>query len=234
MSSYHEEHPRHLIPELCRQFYDLGWCTGTGGGVSIKYEGQIYIAPSGVQKERIKGEDLFVQSLKDEDISGPPPQKKLKKSQCTPLFMNAFISRDAGAVIHSHSKHAVMATILNPGREFRIAYQEMIKGIINDKTGINFRYDDTLVIPIVENTPEERDLKEAMLKAMNDYPESPAVLVRRHGFYIWGDSWRRAKTMCECLDYLLDISVQMKSMGLDPTSAPETPKGAYTSTDNSR
>jgi len=31
------EHPRNLIPELCRQFYHLDWVTGTGGGISIKY-----------------------------------------------------------------------------------------------------------------------------------------------------------------------------------------------------
>lgn len=33
-----QEHPRNLIPELCRQFYHLGWVTGTGGGISIKHE----------------------------------------------------------------------------------------------------------------------------------------------------------------------------------------------------
>ena len=31
------EHPRNLIPELCKQFYHLDWVTGTGGGISIKY-----------------------------------------------------------------------------------------------------------------------------------------------------------------------------------------------------
>ena len=54
---------------------------------------EIYIAPSGVQKERILPEDLFVQTIKNEDLDGPPPQKKLKKSQCTPLFMNAYTMR---------------------------------------------------------------------------------------------------------------------------------------------
>ena len=34
--SFLEEHPVKLIPELCRQFYTLGWVTGTGGGISIK------------------------------------------------------------------------------------------------------------------------------------------------------------------------------------------------------
>lgn len=33
----YQEHPRNLIPELCRQFYNLGWVTGTGGGISIKH-----------------------------------------------------------------------------------------------------------------------------------------------------------------------------------------------------
>lgn len=28
------EHPANLIPELCRRFYNWGWVTGTGGGVS--------------------------------------------------------------------------------------------------------------------------------------------------------------------------------------------------------
>lgn len=33
-----QEHPRILIPELCKQFYNLGWVTGTGGGISIKHK----------------------------------------------------------------------------------------------------------------------------------------------------------------------------------------------------
>lgn len=30
------QHPSNLIPELCRLFYQLGWVTGTGGGISIR------------------------------------------------------------------------------------------------------------------------------------------------------------------------------------------------------
>lgn len=56
-------------------------------------------------------------------------------------------------------------------------------------------FDDTLVVPIVENTPEEEDLKERMAQAMEEYPDSCAVLVRRHGVYVWGESWEKAKTM---------------------------------------
>ncbi|CAL1535102.1 unnamed protein product [Lymnaea stagnalis] len=226
-NNLHEEHPRKLIPALCRQFYNLGWVTGTGGGVSIKTGNEIYIAPSGVQKERIQSEDLFVQTIDEEDIFTPPPQKNLKKSQCTPLFMNAYTMRNAGSVIHTHSKAAVLATLIFPGTEFRITHQEMIKGIKKCTKGDYYRYDEELVVPIVENTPFEKDLKEEMARAMNDYPDTCAVLVRRHGVYVWGDTWEKAKTMCECYDYLFDVAVQMKSLGLDATEVPTAPKGAY-------
>nr|XP_037287028.1 methylthioribulose-1-phosphate dehydratase-like isoform X2 [Rhipicephalus microplus] len=225
-----EEHPRNLIPELCRQFYDLGWVTGTGGGISIRHGHEIYIAPSGVQKERIAAEDLFVQDMEERFLSGPPPHKKLRKSECTPLFMNAFTLRGAGAVIHTHSKAAVLATLLYPGTEFRITHQEMIKGIKKGQSGISYRYDEELVVPIIENTPFERDLKESMREAMERYPDTCAVLVRRHGVYVWGDSWQRAKTMCECYDYLFDIAVQMKRLGIDPMLPPEPQQNAAAAT----
>ncbi|KAG9352358.1 hypothetical protein JZ751_020771 [Albula glossodonta] len=234
--SMEKEHPRLLIPELCRLFYQLGWVTGTGGGVSLRFGDQIYIAPSGVQKERIQvssgrlvgncPEDMFVSDMEERDVSCPPPWKKLRKSQCTPLFMNAYTMRAAQAVIHTHSKAAVMATLMFPGKEFRITHQEMIKGIRKGNSGTNYRrYDETLVVPIIENTPEEQDLKDRMARAMEEYPDSCAVLVRRHGVYVWGESWEKAKTMCECYDYLFDIAVQMKQCGLDPTSLPTEEKG---------
>uniref|UniRef100_A0A8C0RS66 APAF1 interacting protein n=1 Tax=Canis lupus familiaris TaxID=9615 RepID=A0A8C0RS66_CANLF len=140
-------------------------------------------------------EDMFVCDINEQDISGPPPSKNLKKSQCTPLFMNAYTMRGAGAVIHTHSKAAVMATLLFPGREFKITHQEMIKGIRKCTSGGYYRYDDMLVVPIIENTPEEKDLKERMARAINEYPDSCAVLVRRHGVYVWGETWEKAKTM---------------------------------------
>nr|KAF6342476.1 APAF1 interacting protein [Pipistrellus kuhlii] len=198
-SAQDKEHPRYLIPELCKQFYHLGWVTGTGGGISLKHGNEIYIAPSGVQKERIQPEDMFVCDINEHDISGPPSYKNLRKSQCTPLFMNAYTMR---------------------GPEFKITHQEMIKGIRKCTSGGYYRYDDMLVVPIIENTPEEKDLKERMARAMNEYPDSSAVLVRRHGVYVWGETWEKAKTMCECYDYLFDIAVSMKKIGLDPTRFP--------------
>lgn len=215
------EHPRQLIPALCRQFYDLGWVTGTGGGISMKKDDKIYLAPSGVQKERMQPEDLFVVNFADgRELQTPPPAKQFTASQCTPLFFNAFRMRDAGACIHTHSQHAVMATLLTPGKEFRITHQEMIKGIRIGSGKENLRFFDELVVPIIENTAEERDLTDRMREAMEAYPDTNAILVRRHGVYVWGPNWQKAKTMCECYDYLFEMAVRMRQAGLDPAEMP--------------
>jgi methylthioribulose-1-phosphate dehydratase len=210
-----------LIPELCRQFYDLGWVTGTGGGISIRQGDSIFIAPSGVQKERMTSPDLFEVDPQGTVLSSPDAKKGFGPSQCTPLFFNAFRLRNAMACIHTHSQHAVMATLINPTcTEFRITHQEMIKGIRIGSTKANLRFFDELVVPIIENTAEEQDLTDRMAKVMQAYPDTNAVLVRRHGVYVWGETWQKAKTMTECYDYLFEIALKMRGIGIDPSQMP--------------
>jgi len=209
--------PRHIIVELCRQLYGMGWVSGTGGGISIREGDRIYMAPSGVQKERLAPEDLFVLDAEGEVLEAPADDG-LKVSACAPLFFNAFRLRGAGAVLHSHSIHAMLVTLLFD-RELRVTHLEMMKGI----TGTGFH--DELVVPIIENTAHEGDLAESMAEAIEAHPDSHAVLVRRHGVYVWGDDWVRAKTHAECYDYLFEAAVRMRQLGIDPGVEPgEAPR----------
>ena len=61
--------------------------------------------------------------------------------------------------------------------------------------GQKYNYYETVVVPIIENTPFECELENVMAKAMEAYPDTCCVLVRRHGFYVWGSNWQEAKTM---------------------------------------
>ena len=236
-ATYPADHPRVLIPELCRQFYDLKWVTGTGGGMAMVYEGDYYLAPTGVQKERMQSDDLFV--LRDPrpheltavtpfpllpnrpmlTVASPPAARRFGPSQCTPLFFEAFTQRGAQCCIHTHSQAAMLVTLLCD-REFRITHQEMIKGIRVGSTTANLRYFDELLVPVIDNTPEESDLTQRLAAALSDYPDTNAVLVRRHGVYVWGESWQKAKTMCECYDYLFEVAVEMHKLGLDCSQPP--------------
>ncbi len=204
--------PRSRIVELCRHFYALGWVSGTGGGVSLREGGRVYMAPSGVQKERLAPEDIFVLDERGEVVERPA-DGALRLSQCAPLFMAAFRLRDAGAVLHSHSVNAFLATLIG-GETFRVTHLEMMKGI----RGIG--YADELVVPILENTAHECDLADAMADAIERFPATQAVLVRRHGVYVWGRDWVEAKTQAECYDYLFEAAVRMRQLGLDAAAKP--------------
>jgi hypothetical protein len=93
MTGVSVEEAKSLICDLCRQFYDQGWVSGTGGGISVKAgSGQIVMAPSGVQKERMQPSDMFVLDSRGEVAempkARPPPYKPPKLSECSPLFMS--------------------------------------------------------------------------------------------------------------------------------------------------
>lgn len=110
---------------------------------------------------------------------------KLNPSACTPLFLTAF-EQGAGCCIHTHSQWAVLVTLLveqasGPDACFEINNIEQIKGIPRGKGKGMLGFFDTLKIPIIENTAFEEDLTSGLEAAMNKYPDTYAVLVRRHG-----------------------------------------------------
>ncbi len=69
---------RELVCELCRQFFNLGWVTGTGGSISIKHDGVIYMTPSGVQKERIQPDEIFTVDMAGNILSIPEAKEGFK------------------------------------------------------------------------------------------------------------------------------------------------------------
>lgn len=162
------------------------------------------MAPSGVQKERLLPEDIFV--LNDAGGIEEKPGNGAQLSQCAPLFMHAYKLRNAGAVLHSHSIHANLVTQLFK-KHFRIRNMEMQKGLEG------YGAFDTLEVPIIENTAREADLADSLSQAIRDNPKTHAVLVRNHGVYVWGRDWKQAKTQAECYDYLFEAAGRMSQLG---------------------
>jgi methylthioribulose 1-phosphate dehydratase/enolase-phosphatase E1 len=211
------------MAQLCESFYRLGWAAGTGGGISIRIANddgigwRVFSTPSGLQKEDIIGSDIF-EFDQDQNIVIPPKTPNLRPSACTPLWYVVYKHRPhVKCVIHTHSMNAQMATLLDPTEQSEtldITHLEMLKGVGNHA------YDDILQVPIIDNRPSEELLADQMERVLLKYPKANAVLVRRHGLFVWGDSWEQAKTHCESFDCLFESAVRMKSMGLDPGVVP--------------
>ena len=97
---------------------------------------------------------------------------------------------------------------------FEISNIEQIKAMPNVTRQGHMKYSDRLVIPIIENTEKEEELEGALRQAIKEYPGTTAVIVRRHGIYVWGETVWKAKVYNEAIDYLLELGVKMKQMGI--------------------
>ncbi|MBI5610899.1 MAG: methylthioribulose 1-phosphate dehydratase [Deltaproteobacteria bacterium] len=199
---------RQEISRLCRLFWEQGWASGTGGGIAVRDGHTLLMAPSGVEKENIRPEDIFEVDLNGH-VTQAPITPGLKLTACAPLFLAAFRHRNAGAVLHSHSLDIVLAAMTVPaGEPLRLTRLEMMKGL----EGVG--YFDVHEIPVIDNTALEHELEERVEQAILAYPKANAVIVRNHGVYIWGKSTVHAKTQAECLDWLCRAVIRMNAAGI--------------------
>jgi len=198
---------RTKICDLGRLFWQLGWASGTGGGISIRVGSTILMAPSGVEKENLRPHDIYELDGAGHVTRAPDGGQRL--TACAPLFMAAYRQRQAGAVLHSHSLDVVLASMLvPPGQPLQLTRLEMLKGL----EGVG--YFDLHQIPVIDNTALELELKDRMEAAIDAWPRANAVIVRNHGVYVWGRDVAHAKTQAECLDWLCRATVRMHAAGL--------------------
>lgn len=194
-----------LLSELLRDFHVRGWASGTGGGIcGPTQDGNLFLAPTGVHKERVIPADFFVVAPADGHVVAEPATPGLRPSECNAIFCLAARERGARSVAHSHALAAVLAADLaGPSDQLEIGGLEMLKGI----RGLTNR--DIHRVPVIDNTPREAELVAHIGQALADdrFAGTFAVLVRDHGAYIWGDDVWEAKRHAEVYHFLFEAVV---------------------------
>jgi methylthioribulose-1-phosphate dehydratase len=79
---------------------------------------------------------------------------------------------------------------------------EMLKGF--GRTA----HDDDVLIPVIPNSQDMRVLGDAFETGYRE--DTPALIVARHGVYVWGDDLHQARHRAECLDWLLRFTVETR------------------------
>src|SRR5947208_16927495 len=81
---------KELLCELLRVFYTKGWVSGTGGGICAPTDdGNLFLAPTGVHKERIQPDDFYVMKPSDGSVVVPAVDPSPRRSGCTSIFSSA-------------------------------------------------------------------------------------------------------------------------------------------------
>ncbi|GAC1409665.1 MAG: hypothetical protein NVSMB57_02540 [Actinomycetota bacterium] len=192
---------RDLLCAFLRLFYAKEWVSGTGGGIcATREDGMLIVAPTGVHKEMVQPDDLFVLDPATQRIVEHGGQPAAKPSECSPIFSAIVARRAAGSVVHSHALSSVMAADLATGASLIIRRLEMLKGIRGLSNSEEHR------IAVIENTERESDLTSAVERACDDpmFATSAAILVRDHGAYIWGSDLWEAKRHAEVYHFLFE------------------------------
>eukprot|EP00434_Breviolum_minutum_P010601 symbB.v1.2.009351.t1/scaffold561.1/size520142/19 len=199
-----EQRLRAEIVSCLRTFFTQGWCLGSSGAVASKVYASMsapaLVTPSGVPKEQLETEDLFLVASTGELLKVPTKVSKISDSNA--VFQAIFKQRtDVTAVTHIHSVASVLAA--DKQEVLRVQAQEMIKGL-------GVPGDGELIVPIIENKATEPELVPEMMSVLSKYPSAPAVLVRDHGAYIFGKNLRQAKIGTECLGFILELEMKRR------------------------
>jgi methylthioribulose-1-phosphate dehydratase len=105
----------------------------------------------------------------------------------------------AGAVVHVHALAPVLAAERWPDGVV-LRELEMLKGFGRAA------HDDVVTIPVVPNGQDMLVLGNAFAAGFR--PDTPALIVARHGIYVWGDDLHQARHRLECLEWLLRFAVE--------------------------
>lgn len=185
---------RELAAEAAR-YTALGWMRGTSGNLSVTLERdplRLAVTASGLDKGELRAEDIVVVDGTGAAVSAGVPSAEAG------LHARIAAVAGAGAVVHVHALAPVLAAQRWPGG-VRLRDLEMLKGFGRAA------HDDLVTIPVIPNGQDMRVLGEAFERGHR--ADTPALIVARHGIYVWGDSLRQARHRLECLEWLLSFAL---------------------------
>lgn len=184
----------------------LGYMGCTAGNVSSILSTNPFVvamSPSGVNKGELKSANFI--RIDHEARAIAPDQRK--PSDEALLHVRIYQAVGSQSVCHGHPPYAV-AMSMAAGPNFRIAGVEMQKAFAGTST-----HTGACLIPIVDNSQDMEELAERVMAARNQH--IPAVLVRGHGVYAWGNSVKEAGRHLETVEWLARLSWMCRTAGIN-------------------
>ena len=190
---------------LGRGFYLRGWVLGTSGNFSAVVSRdplRLAITSTGLDKGNLTSAHFLEMDANSKVIRG-----KGKPSAEALLHLAIVRSREAGAVLHTHS---VWSTVLSGAHaaEGGVALQgyEMLKGLEGVRTHEHREW-----LPILENSQDMAGLSQVVSKTLSERPGIHGFLLRGHGLYTWGANLEEAKRHFEILEFLMEVVGQSRA-----------------------
>lgn len=203
MPDHLETAGRALAAEAAR-YTAMGWMRGTSGNLSLVLDRdplRLAVTVSGVDKGELTPNDVVIVDARGDAVSDQPDPARVPSAEAALHARIAEVS-GAGAVVHVHALAPVLAAERWPGG-IPLRDLEMLKGFGRAA------HDDLVIIPVVPNSQKMSALGDAFESGHR--ADTPALVVARHGVYVWGDDLHHARHRLECLEWLLRFTLEAPS-----------------------
>ena len=186
------------LADIGRACYARGWVLGTSGNFSAVVSRtplRLAITASGVDKGTLSPREIV-----EIDEHGRLVAGSGRPSAEASIHLAISRSRDAGAVLHTHS---IWSTILSEeAGEGGLAIEgyEMLKGLDGVAT-----HQHRERLPVLENTQDWEAAVPRVQAVLGQHPEAHGFLIRRHGLYTWGKDLPEARRHLEALEFLFEV-----------------------------
>lgn len=190
-----------------RHCYERGWALGTSGNFSAVVRTEpltLAITSSGVDKGLLEASHIVAIDAQGRVVHGTG-----RPSAEAMLHLAIVRSRNAGAVLHTHS---VWSTILSEATtdgegSLTIEGLEMLKGLDGVRT-----HEHRERLPVVANTQDWTAATPRIEAMLREHPEAHGFLIRGHGLYTWGKDLAEAKRQIEILEFLFEVMGRKRGM----------------------
>ncbi|MBX3281052.1 MAG: methylthioribulose 1-phosphate dehydratase [Acidobacteria bacterium] len=198
--------PVELLSATAREFYRRGWARGGSGNYSVLLARRpMRLAITAAGDEIASLDDTNFLELDDdaEIIQGFG-----RPSDETLLHLAIYRHRPrARCVLYTQTVPGLLLT----DRCFvdgvlMLKDFEALKGIEGANSAARVEK-----IPIVENSADQVALSHVIANVLLDNDSASAVLIRRHGLYVWGESIEQAKRHAEIFEFLFELTDRQQS-----------------------
>jgi len=195
------------LAEVGRHCYERGWALGTSGNFSAVVRAEpltLAITSSGVDKGLLEASQIVAIDAQGRVVHGTG-----KPSAEAMLHLAIVRSRNAGAVLHTHS---VWSTILSEATvdgdgSLTIEGLEMLKGLDGVRT-----HEHRERLPVVANTQDWTAAGPRIEAMLRENPGAHGFLIRGHGLYTWGKDLAEAERHIEILEFLFEVMGRKRGM----------------------
>lgn len=186
--------PREAVCAACRRLHARNLLAAGDGNLSVRLgDGRILMTPSGINKDRLRPEELALMEAGGTVLAGAPSSE-------AQMHLAIYRARpEAQAVVHAHPPTAIAWTLARPTLEALPC--EALPEVILATGGIP-------VAPYAR--PGTRELAEGVVPFLAQHR---LMLLARHGAVAWGESLDEACDGLERVEHVAQILLAAEALG---------------------